>query len=88
MCYWLIPESGIPISETTVQHVTKDDLAIPEVEAKVTSFNKAMDECLDDTNFILPLMDELAIEDVDLKDPAYTETVQILQPMMSTGTWR
>ena len=65
MCYWLILESGIPILETTVQHVTWDD---PETVKKVAGFNEALNECLDNTNFTLPLMDKIALKDVNLKD--------------------
>ena len=32
MCYWIIPVSGIPISDTPVQHMTRDDLLDEDIE--------------------------------------------------------
>ena len=29
MCYWVMEKDGIPVSETTVQHVTRDDMFDP-----------------------------------------------------------
>lgn len=54
MCYWLMPVSGIPVVNTTVQHVTLEDLRNPEIKARVEEFNTKLDERLNDTNFVLP----------------------------------
>mmetsp|Transcript_38822 Transcript_38822/g.82849 ORF Transcript_38822/g.82849 Transcript_38822/m.82849 type:complete len:728 (-) Transcript_38822:475-2658(-) len=40
MCYWLIPVSGRPIAETTVQHVTADDMRDVNIKAQIDEFNK------------------------------------------------
>ncbi|KAL7490363.1 hypothetical protein ACHAWX_000245 [Stephanocyclus meneghinianus] len=45
MCYWLALANGSVIAETTVQHVTRDE---------VETFNRHMTERLDDTNFMNP----------------------------------
>ena len=48
MCYWLMPVSGTHIADTTVQHVTADDMRDPEVQKQVEAFNQALRERLDD----------------------------------------
>ena len=53
MCYWIMPVSGNPIAETTVQHVTRDDILDADISAQITEFNQNLTKRLDDTNFIL-----------------------------------
>ena len=50
MCYWIMPVSGHPIAETTVQHVTRDDILDPDVSAQIKEFNQKLIERLDDTH--------------------------------------
>lgn len=75
MCYWVMGVDGIPIAETTVQHVTRDDLLDNDIKAQIDAFNEQLQTRLDDTNFELPTMDAFALEDdeYDLpqEDPAY-----------------
>ena len=52
LCYWVLTQTGQVISSTTVQHVTDDDHCNPELTAAITTFDAAIKECLDDTNFI------------------------------------
>jgi hypothetical protein len=54
MCYWIIPESGVPVTDTTVQHVTRDDLHDPSISTQVEAFNAALTQRLDDSNFDNP----------------------------------
>ena len=54
MCYWLMPVSGVPVVNTTVQHVTAEDLQNPDLQSRVNDFNMRLERRLDDTNFILP----------------------------------
>lgn len=75
MCYWILTKSGDVISESTVQHVTRDDTLEADVQKDIDAFNKAVEERLDDTNFHLPnaeggftLADEY---DLPKWDPAY-----------------
>ena len=35
MSYWIMPVSGKTVSDTTVQHVTRDDMLKPEVNEKI-----------------------------------------------------
>ncbi len=53
MCYWLMPVSGVPIVNSSVQHVTAEDLRNPEVMQRVDDFNNRLHVRLDDTNFVL-----------------------------------
>jgi hypothetical protein len=48
-----MPVSGVLISETTVQHVTRDDILDDNIKAQVDAFNKQLDVRLDNKNFLL-----------------------------------
>jgi hypothetical protein len=49
-----MPVSGKPIVNTTVQHVTAEDLRNADIAARVEDFNENLTRRLDDTNFVLP----------------------------------
>ena len=53
LCYWLITESGKLISKTSVEHVVQADYIEPSKKQQIDTFNKTLDERLDDTNFRL-----------------------------------
>ena len=73
MCYWIILVSEMLIADSTVQHVTRDELRGEEIKQQVAAFNEALNICLDDTNFVLPGMEAFHIKDIDFPswDPAY-----------------
>jgi len=73
MCYWILTESGQVIAETTVQHVTSEDLRNPEIESKVSVFNDKVTARLDEANFRLPAFEEFdLLDNWDFPaDPAY-----------------
>ena len=54
MCYWLMPVSGVPVVNTTVQHVIADNLRNTDIQARVDDFNTRLTRRLDDTSFVLP----------------------------------
>jgi hypothetical protein len=54
MCYWLMPVSGIPVVNSSVQHVTAEDLQNPEIMQQIDDFNRRLETRLDDTSFVLP----------------------------------
>ena len=54
MCYWLMPVSGIPVVNSSVQHVTTEDLRNTQIMERVNDFNARLNTRLDDTNFVLP----------------------------------
>ena len=62
MSYWIISISGWPIVETTVQHVTRDDMLYPDISVQIKVFDQALTERLDNTNFIIDDFDEFGIK--------------------------
>ena len=54
MCYWILTQTGHIVAESTVQHVTKDDMSDPDIKEQVDDFDAALEERLDDANFRLP----------------------------------
>ena len=86
MCYWLMPVSGIPVVNSTVQHVTAEDMRDPDINARIEDFNTKLAERLDDTNFVLggedidhwyphdvyeiPIKDDAENENGDTGDPS------------------
>ena len=71
MCYWLIPESGIVIANTSVQHVVLDDTLQPRISRLIDKFDAALTERLDDANFML---DPNAFNPIDTYDD-YSDTI-------------
>ena len=51
MGYWIMGESGIPIAETTVQHMTQDETMDPIIANQIKTLNKSLTSTLDNTNF-------------------------------------
>ena len=55
MCYWLMPVSGVPVVNSSVQHVTADERRNPEIMHRIEDFNTRLNARLDeDTNFARP----------------------------------
>ena len=74
MCYWIITETGRPMAETTVQHVTRDDLLDQDMKMQIDNFNEAVERRLSDQNFVIPIpeyMDGFALQDVDYDLPQW-----------------
>ena len=70
MCYWLIPESGSLIANTSVQHVIRDDYMNPDIKQQIDKINTNLVERLDDTyvTINIELTKPLEIYDVDDTD--------------------
>lgn len=75
MCYWIMTASGKVIAETTVQHVTRDDMLDNDIATQIESFHNTLSERLDDSNFTLPSVGNFAFDedhyDLPQWDPAY-----------------
>jgi hypothetical protein len=52
MCYWIINEKGNVLARTTVQHVPEIDLKTDQLKAKAETFEKALNDRLNDANFV------------------------------------
>ena len=46
LCYWILPVSGVPIARSTVQPISKDDLATKEVIEELASYNVSIAVCV------------------------------------------
>lgn len=51
MCYFILTRDGKVISESSVQHVTEEDMRSEAMQAKVEEFNRTVNEKLDDENY-------------------------------------
>mmetsp|Transcript_6957 Transcript_6957/g.15347 ORF Transcript_6957/g.15347 Transcript_6957/m.15347 type:complete len:588 (-) Transcript_6957:1134-2897(-) len=71
MCYWLLPVSGKPIADTTVQRVTDEDLRSPGTKEQVDIFDRDLTKRLNDDNFHVPINTDFDLDDIyDDNDPA------------------
>ena len=53
MCYFIVTVNGDILAETTVQHVTVEDMLDPDIKQRVDSFNEKLNERLNSENFRL-----------------------------------
>ena len=58
-----MPISDQPIIETTVKHVTSDDMIEPDIVVKIKSFDQSLTESLDNTNVIIDSFYGFGVED-------------------------
>ena len=42
LCYWILPVSGVPIARSTVQPISKDDLAMKEVIGELALYDTSI----------------------------------------------
>ena len=53
LCYWILRENGHVLSCTTVQHMTRLDMSVADIQAKVILYDINLSELLNDDNFQL-----------------------------------
>ena len=58
LCYWVLPETGVPMARTTVQHVPELDLQMDEIKEKVKAFESKRREWLKNDNHIIEEIDD------------------------------
>ncbi len=74
MCYWITLANGHIIAETTVQHVTRDELNDVVIKSQIECFGQQMTERMNDTNFDnlelanFHLNDDLSLLDKHIRD--------------------
>ena len=68
MCYFILTREGKVISESTVQHVTEEDMRNEDTRAKVDEFNRVVKEKLNDDNFKIETRDG----ENTIDDPTFT----------------
>ena len=54
LCYFILTEHAGVISCTTVQHISKHELADPNVQDRLRRFDETVEERLNDENFFSP----------------------------------
>ena len=59
MCYWILPETGIPISCTTVQRMPELDKQDEVMKEKMKVFDQKVKDILDVQDDLLPEWSEL-----------------------------
>jgi hypothetical protein len=74
LCYWLLKENGQVLSKTTVQHVTELDVQVDTVKARITAYDTALTERLNDANFRIETDEDNAFFTLDMDD-MYDDTV-------------
>ncbi|KAL3798057.1 hypothetical protein HJC23_012348 [Cyclotella cryptica] len=85
MCYWVIPITGAPVADTTVQHITRDDMNDPTIKMMIEEFNTKLTANLNNSNFDNPdivdfhLTNEISLLDEHIcncspVDSAYRDT--------------
>jgi hypothetical protein len=42
MCYWILPQSGVPIARSTVQTITADELKTEIVKRELAALDSAI----------------------------------------------
>jgi hypothetical protein len=90
MCYWVLPESGKPISRSTVQPLTSDERGTEEYRQQMAAFDRAIKERLevvtaDDTSKGKRKPGDETTVDIpaflrDTDDPEWTGEYQPLEP--------
>ena len=81
LCYWVLPETGVPMARTTVQHVTELDLQMDEIKEKVNAFESKLRERLKDDNHLIGEIDDAEnvsyVEDAEQQE---TEMMEVNAP--------
>ena len=68
LSYWLITESGKVISNTSAEHVIRDDHLQPDTTLQIETFDAQLTASLDDTNFLVNgdgEFDSFFLQDID-----------------------
>jgi hypothetical protein len=75
MSYWILPESGIPISATTVQRMTNDEKTTKEMQKRMEQYDARLKRTFDvqsaDLTSTLRDIHSSYVIDTDDEDPAF-----------------
>jgi hypothetical protein len=72
MCYWILPESGIPIARMTIQGITPDEMATNEVQKSLHAYDSSIQAMIGDQ----ALDEELPEPTQDTMHPKDKETLE------------
>jgi hypothetical protein len=82
LTYWILTQASKVIARSTVQHVTTEDQLNDNIRKSIATFDKQIEERLDDTNFVIEnifesqnvLQDESMFDDPAYGDGTHTPT--------------
>ena len=57
LCYWILTKEGEIISRNLVQHITKDDIAQPDIQAQLAEYQDSIDSKLNTDTSSYPILD-------------------------------
>ncbi len=54
MCYWLLPESGVPIARTSIQAISQDELKSDALRTQLRVYDLKIDDVLQNLTTTTP----------------------------------
>ena len=81
MSYWILPESGIPISATTVQRVTNDERSTEEMKARMMEYEKRLKRVFEAQSAVITGLQDVSpikVIDPDNEDPEFFASLMML----------
>ena len=68
LCYWVLTMKGQVLARTTVQHMTEDDVIIPEIQESIKEFHRVLERSIGSEEFITDLdgMDSFVNDDINV----------------------
>ena len=70
LCYWILTSTGKVIARTTVQHLTRNEVATADIQNVIRKYHNDMTTAIGSDNFVSDLdgMDDFINDDVDSED--------------------
>ena len=68
MCYWILKSNGNVLARTTVQHIPELELRKDDIREKLQRYDDEVEGRLRDTNFLLPNVEGMYLEDIESDD--------------------
>ena len=69
LCYWVLNEKGNVLARTTVQHVTRDEIANNEIMDTIRQFHDNLDSTIGDNSYVSTESEFNAFINEDIPDP-------------------
>ena len=83
LCYWILSDTGKVVARTTVQHITRQEAAKPDVQQSIRDYHVSMNKAIGDDDFVTDLdgMTSFINDDVEDVDVDKIEEDDILEWM-------
>ena len=69
MCYWILNDSGNVLSRTTVQHVTRDEIANPEIMERIRIYHDQLESVIGNDQYVSTDSEFNQFINEDIPDP-------------------